>query len=198
MDPTARPGHLACDPYQQAHNAHARCHGGVFSLPDRGRLWCGIRVSANLLRGVWRPGSLLLHRPISRLRIFLAKVIAGVGLYVLAAGGSFRLSGNLVGDAGKDTGAVPLANEPTLAGRHSLGAGLLLCGNARGPARGARYGSRGLALAAAFFCSYLVWNVPEFWQCRGDWDHRPVRRCGGVGQLFAPAARTHPSRPLPG
>src|SRR6202022_1592779 len=26
------------------------------------------------------------------------------------------------------------------------------------------YGSRGLARAAAFFCSYLVWALPEFWQ----------------------------------
>ena len=26
------------------------------------------------------------------------------------------------------------------------------------------YGSRGLALAAAFFCSFLVWVLPEFWQ----------------------------------
>ena len=26
------------------------------------------------------------------------------------------------------------------------------------------YGSRGLGLAAAFFCSYLVWALPEFWQ----------------------------------
>ena len=26
------------------------------------------------------------------------------------------------------------------------------------------YGSRGLALAGAFFCSYLVWTLPEFWQ----------------------------------
>ena len=39
-------------------------------------------------------------------------------------------------------------------------------GDAHGPARLAQHStaSRGLALAAAFLCSYLVWILPEFWQ----------------------------------
>ena len=55
------------------------------------------------------------------------------------------------------------------------------------------YGSRGLALAAAFFCSYLVWALPEFWQAlAGDRDHRVCWWAWRRGAASAPAARTPP------
>ena len=108
--------------------------------------------------------SLLLHRPISRSRIFLAKVIAGVGLYVLALGVPFACLEIWFATPGKlpapyhwRTSLPWLAD--ILSGLVYYFAGMLVA------QREVRwYGSRGLALTAAFFCSYLVWNVPEFWQ----------------------------------
>ena len=78
-------------------------------------------------------------------------------------GDTFRMSGELVRYARTYARAVPLADGPSLAGGHSLGSGLLLRGDAHGPAQARWYGSRCLPLAGAFFCSYLVWILPEFW-----------------------------------
>jgi len=108
--------------------------------------------------------SLLLHRPISRSRIFLAKAIAGVALYVLALGVPFLCLENWLATPGHipapyhwRTGLPWLAD--ILAGLVYYFAGMLVA------QRDARwYGSRGLALVAAFCCSYLVWALPEFWQ----------------------------------
>jgi len=108
--------------------------------------------------------SLLLHRPISRSRIFLAKALAGVGLYVLALGIPFAWLESWLATPGHipapyhwRTSLPWLAD--ILSGLVFYFAGMLMA------QRHARwYGSRALALAAAFFCSYLVWALPEFWQ----------------------------------
>jgi hypothetical protein len=108
--------------------------------------------------------SILLHRPMSPSRIFLAKAIAGIGLYVLALGipfawleSWFATPGNLAAPYHWRTSLPWLAD--ILSGLVYYFAGML---TAQREARW--YGSRGLALAAAFFCSYLVWALPEFWQ----------------------------------
>jgi hypothetical protein len=108
--------------------------------------------------------SLLLHRPLSPSRIFLAKALTGVGLYVLALGVPFAYLENWYATPGNmpapyhwRTGLPWLAD--ILSGLVYYFAGMLVAQR-----DGRWYGSRGLALAAAFFCSYLVWALPEFWQ----------------------------------
>jgi hypothetical protein len=108
--------------------------------------------------------SLLLHRPLSRPRIFLAKVLAGIGLYLLALGIPFLCLESWYATPGKmsapyhwRTGLPWLAD--ILSGLVYYFAGMLV---AQREVR--RYASRGLPLAAAFLCSYLVWILPEFWQ----------------------------------
>jgi hypothetical protein len=108
--------------------------------------------------------SLLLHRPLSPSRIFLAKALAGIGLYVVALGIPFGCLESWMATPAKisapyhwRTGLPWLAD--ILSGLVYYFAGMLVA------QRDVRwYGSRGLAFAAAFFCSYLVWAVPEFWQ----------------------------------
>ncbi len=108
--------------------------------------------------------SLLLHRPLGPSRIFLAKALAGVGLYLLALAIPFVCLESWYATPGKlsapyhwRTGLPWLAD--ILSGLVYYFAGML---TAQREARW--YGSRGLAVAAAFLSSYLVWTVPEFWQ----------------------------------
>ncbi|HKB39406.1 MAG TPA: hypothetical protein VKD72_23415, partial [Gemmataceae bacterium] len=107
--------------------------------------------------------SLLLHRPISRSRIFLSKAIAGVGLYLLALGIPFACVVGLSATPGHLPQpfswpmALPLAAD-VLTGLVYYFAGML---TAQREARW--YGSRCLGLAAGLCCSYLVWLLPEFW-----------------------------------
>jgi hypothetical protein len=108
--------------------------------------------------------SLLLHRPLGPSRIFLAKAIAGAGLYLLALGIPFvclecwmATPGNMPAPYHWRTSLPWLA--AILSGLVHYFAGMLVA------QRDVRwYGSRGLAVAAAFFCSCLVWTLPEFWQ----------------------------------
>jgi hypothetical protein len=108
--------------------------------------------------------SLLLHRPLSPSRLFLAKAIAGVGLYLLALGipfgcleGWMARPGNMPAPYHWRTSLPWLAD--ILSGLVYYFAGMLMS------QRDVRwYGSRCLPLAAAFLCSYLVWTLPEFWQ----------------------------------
>ncbi len=108
--------------------------------------------------------SLLLHRPISRSRIFLAKALAGVGLYALALGIPFVFLETWLATPGRvpapyhwRTSLPWLAD--ILSGLVFYFAGMLTA------QRAARwYGSRVLPLVAAFSCSCLVWALPEFWQ----------------------------------
>src|SRR4029077_7796827 len=108
--------------------------------------------------------SLLLHRPLGPSRIFLAKALAGVSLYLLALGIPFvcletwkATPGNMPAPYHWRMSLPWLAD--ILSGLVYYFAGMLMA------QRAARwYGSRGLALAGAFSCSYLVSALPEFWQ----------------------------------
>ncbi len=111
--------------------------------------------------------ALLLHRPLSRSRIFLGKVLAGAGLYLAALGISFAGVVVLAATPGHVAQpfswpmALPLLAD-SLTGFVYYFAGMLMA------QREARwYGSRCLSLAAGLGCSYLVWIVPEFWQALG-------------------------------
>ena len=73
------------------------------------------------------------------------------------------MSGNLEGEAGQHAGALSLVDEPSLAGGHVSGLVYYFAGMLMALCEPRWYGSRGLALAGAFFCSYLVWALPEFW-----------------------------------
>jgi hypothetical protein len=110
------------------------------------------------------PRSILLHRPLSRSRIFAGKVLAGAGLYLLAQGVPFvavevwmATPGHMAAPYDWRTGLPWLAD--ILAGLVYYFAGAL---TAQRQARW--YGGRGLGLAAAFLGTLLVWTVPEFWQ----------------------------------
>lgn len=111
--------------------------------------------------------SLLMHRPLSPSRIFLAKVLAGVVLYILALGIPFLYLESWLATPGRMPApyhwrmSLPWLAD-ILAGLVFYFAGMLA---AQHDVRWlGDYGSRGLALAAAFFCTYLVWILPEFWQ----------------------------------
>jgi hypothetical protein len=107
--------------------------------------------------------ALLLHRPMSRSRIFLGKTSAGLGLYLLAMGVPFALAlaraatpGHVARPFDWRMGLPWLAD--ILTGVVWYFAGVLTA------QRSAQwYGSRGLGLAAAFFGTFLVWTLPEFW-----------------------------------
>lgn len=108
--------------------------------------------------------AILLHRPLTRSRIFLGKVSAGGGIYLLAMAIPFvgvhvwmATPGNMPAPYHWGTTLPWLAD--VLAGLVYYFAGML---TAQREARW--YGSRGLGLAAAFGCTLLVWTLPEFWQ----------------------------------
>lgn len=108
--------------------------------------------------------ALLLHRPLGRSRIFLGKVIAGVGIYLLAMAIPFvcvevwmATPGNMAAPYHWRTALPWLAD--LLAGVVYYFVGML---TAQREARW--YGSRCLGLAAALLVTALVWTLPEFWQ----------------------------------
>jgi hypothetical protein len=107
--------------------------------------------------------SVLLHRPLSRSGIFLAKVIAGVGLYLLALLIPTVIAVILAATPGHISApfewgmAVPWSVD-VFTGLVYYFAGMLVA------QRQARwYASRCLPLAAGLFTSILVWNVTELW-----------------------------------
>jgi hypothetical protein len=108
--------------------------------------------------------ALLLHRPLGRSRIFLSKVIAGVGIYLLAFGVPFAcvqtwmaMPGHMPAPYHWRAGLPWLTD--ILAGLVYYFAGML---TAQREARW--YGSRCLGLAAALICTALVSTLPELWQ----------------------------------
>jgi hypothetical protein len=108
--------------------------------------------------------ALLLHRPISPSRIFLSKVIAGVGLYLLAVG--MPLAGAVAWTATPGHAYTPFHPAMTLPWLADILTGVVyyFAGMLTAQREARWYGSRGLALAAALLCSFLVWALPEFWQ----------------------------------
>jgi hypothetical protein len=108
--------------------------------------------------------SVLLHRPLTPSRVFAAKAVAGIALYMLALAIPFlsleswyAAPGNMAAPYQWRTSLPWLAD--ILSGLVYYFAGMLVA------QREARwFGSRGLALATAFCCSYFVWALPEFWQ----------------------------------
>jgi hypothetical protein len=106
--------------------------------------------------------SLLLHRPITHSRIFLGKVVGGLGVYLLGVGIPFAVNTAWCATPGRvaapfDWGlALPWVVD-ILTGVVYYFAGMLTA------QRDARwYGSRCLGLPAAFLCTVLVWALPEF------------------------------------
>ena len=121
--------------------------------------WCQIHNERH--RDLW---TFLVHRPISRTSIFLGKVIAGLGLYLLAAGlplFAFIFWASIPGHVAAPfewSLLGPIA-ALFLAGPACYFAGMLVAG------RQARwYASRALPLPTAFLVSTVSMLVPHFWQ----------------------------------
>jgi hypothetical protein len=108
--------------------------------------------------------SLLLHRPVSPSRIFLAKVAVGVALYLLAVGLPF--AGAVAWIATPGHVAEPFRWGMALPWLADILTGLVyyFAGMLTAQREARWYGSRGLGLAGAVLCTFLVWVVPEFWQ----------------------------------
>jgi hypothetical protein len=108
--------------------------------------------------------SLLLHRPLRPSQIFLGKATAGLVLCLLAPAIPFACAVVWVATPGNVAApfrwpmALPWLAD-ILTGVVYYFAGML---TAQREARW--YGSRSLGLAAALFCTFLVWVLPEFWQ----------------------------------
>jgi hypothetical protein len=108
--------------------------------------------------------SLLLHRPLTRSRIFLGKAAAGVGLYLLALGIPFAWAAGLAATPGHI--AEPFGWPMVLPWAADVLTGLVwyFAGMLAAQREARWYGSRCLGLAAGLFCSILVWTLPEFGQ----------------------------------
>jgi hypothetical protein len=108
--------------------------------------------------------ALLLHRPMSRTRAFLAKAAAGLTLYFLALGIPFAYAAWWTATPGHV--ASPFRWSMTLPWLADVLAGAVwyFAGMLTAQREARWYGSRGLGLAAALLCSFLVWALPEFWQ----------------------------------
>src|SRR5579875_1981006 len=107
--------------------------------------------------------SLLLHRPLSRSRIFLGKALAGGGLYLVALGAPFACVTALAATPGHlaQPFSWPMALHwcaAVLTGLVYYSAGMLAA-----QMDGRWYGSRCLALVSGLFCSIVVYAAPEFW-----------------------------------
>jgi hypothetical protein len=108
--------------------------------------------------------SLLLHRPLSRSHIFLAKASVGVGLYLLALGIPFAIEVGLAATPGHI--AEPFRWPMTLPWLADVLTGLVyyFAGMLTAQREARWYASRCLGVAAGLFCSVLVWTLPQFWQ----------------------------------
>ena len=133
--PPAEPGDPNRLPSRQTERGHAQCDGRVLDVPDHSRLRGGAGVCAGLFRGPRRQ-TIAAVAPATESLAHLPGQGAGRRRALPAGvGNSVCVSGKLAGDAGEHPSAVSVADEPSLAGRHPLGAGLLLRGHARGSAR---------------------------------------------------------------
>jgi hypothetical protein len=108
--------------------------------------------------------SLLLHRPLSPSRIFLAKVFAGVSLYLVSVLTPSFCAVGLAASPGHV--AAPFEWRMALPWLADLLTGLVyyFAGMIAAQREARWYGSQFLPLAAGLFTSLFVWNVTEFWQ----------------------------------
>jgi YD repeat-containing protein len=108
--------------------------------------------------------ALLLHRPLSRTQIFVGKVLAGMGLYLLALGIPFVCGVALAATPAHV--AQPFSGPMVLPWLADILTGLVyyFAGMLAAQREARWYGSRCLGLAAGLFCSIVVWSLPEFWQ----------------------------------
>jgi hypothetical protein len=106
--------------------------------------------------------SLLLHRPLSRSRIFLGKALAGMGLYLLALGIPFAWVVIVAVTPGQM--AEPFRWPMVLPWLADILAGLVFyfAGMLAAQANGRWYGGHLLCFAAGLFCTLVVYIVPEF------------------------------------
>jgi hypothetical protein len=104
----------------------------------------------------------LLHRPITRSRIFVAKAASGAFLYLVAMGLPFLLCAVWVSVPGKVPG--PFYWRMTLPGLADIlsGLGFYFAGMLAGSRRVRWYGSRGLPIAVAASLLGIVVSVTEF------------------------------------
>jgi hypothetical protein len=106
--------------------------------------------------------SLLLHRPMSLTQIFVGKAVAGIGIYLLAMGISVAVLVGMAAVPGQVAApfgwkmALPMIAD-MLTGTVYYFGGMLTAQR-----EGRWYGSKCLGLVAAFFCSIIVWILPEF------------------------------------
>ena len=168
--------------------------------PHGGRLRRCIGFSADLLR-IARRQAFAAHAPATLPNAHLPGQGARRRQPLPArAGDSFCLSGNLEGEVGQHAGALSLGDEPSLAGGHSLGAGLLLRGDAHGPARSRALGEHGSVAAWLWprpsFAPTSCGSCPSFGRAAGgDRDHRRVRE--GVAAWGSFRARRGAYAPQP-
>src|SRR5260370_6635458 len=106
--------------------------------------------------------ALLLHRPLSHSQVFLAKTIAGLGLYLFALGIPFACAVAWVAAPGHI--AAPFRWQMVLPGVADILTGVVyyFAGMLTAQREARWYGSRGLGLVAAILCSLCVYLLPEF------------------------------------
>jgi ABC-type transport system involved in multi-copper enzyme maturation permease subunit len=139
------------------------------SFPKLAMVFCAIfgailgwfQIHNERHRDLW---AFLIHRPLSRTRIFLAKVIAGLCLYVAGAGLPLlgmilmiRIPGHIA--APFEWAMVLPVTACFLSGIVYYFAGLLT-----GLRQARWYASRGLGLGAAILVSVAMAAVPDFWR----------------------------------
>jgi hypothetical protein len=106
--------------------------------------------------------SLLLHVPLARSRIFMAKAIAGVSLYVLALGVPLAFAAGMAATPGHV--AAPFAWGMALPWLADILTGLVyyFAGMLVAQRDTRWYGSRCLPVAAGLLASIVTWTAPEF------------------------------------
>jgi hypothetical protein len=108
--------------------------------------------------------SLVMHRPLSATKIFLGKAIAGVALYFLALGIPVGVTIALAATSGHVPAPFRWPMVLPMLADLLMGVVCYFAGMLTAQREARWYGSRCLGLAAGFFCAFLVWLVPEFWQ----------------------------------
>jgi hypothetical protein len=108
--------------------------------------------------------ALLLHRPVSHSKVFLAKALAGLGIYLLAMGIPFACA--VAWTWGPGHVDAPFRWQMALPWLADILAGVVyyFAGMLAAQRESRWYGSRYLGVAAGILCSFLVWALPEFWQ----------------------------------